>query len=51
MGCGIDRQAEKLADVTDDLTDRCIEKAIASENSTSLAFLVQNKTISFAGEI
>ena len=24
MGCGIDRQAGKLADVTDDLTDRCI---------------------------
>ena len=36
MGCGIDRPAEKLADVTDDLTDPCIEKATASENSNSL---------------
>ena len=36
MGCGIDRQAGKLADVTDDLTDRCIEKVTASGNSNSL---------------
>ena len=36
MGCGIDRQAEKLADVTDNLTDQCIEKPTASENSNSL---------------
>ena len=36
MACGIDRPAEKLADVTDDLTDPCIEKATASENSNSL---------------
>ena len=34
MGCGIDRQAGKLADVTE--TDRCIEKATASGNSNSL---------------
>ena len=36
MGCGIDRQVGKLADVTDDLTDRRIEKATASGNSNSL---------------
>ena len=27
MGCGIEIQAKKLADVTEDLTDQCIERA------------------------
>ena len=52
MGCGIEIQAKKLADVTEDLTDQCIERATGRIIQTQtvckrLAFLVQNKTISF----
>ena len=54
MGCAIDRQAEEVADVTDNLTDQCIEKATASENSNSwhtLGFLSLEKDHVLYGDI
>ena len=34
MGCGIAKQAKKLADVKEDLTGQCIERATARVKQT-----------------